>query len=44
MMKYQLYDQVESDYSTRLLRRILQAMRANVINQKMEKINEIMER
>jgi hypothetical protein len=44
MIKYQLYDQVESDYNNRKLRQVLLSLRDYVIDQKLQKIEEIIDR
>ena len=44
MIKYQLYDQIDSDFNTRKLRQVLLALRDYVIDQKLQKIEEIIDR
>jgi hypothetical protein len=44
MIKYQLYEQVETDYNNRKLREVLLTLRDYVIDQKLQKIEEIIDR
>jgi len=44
MIKYQLYDQIDSDFNTRKLRQVLLALRDYVIDQKLQQIEEIIDR
>ena len=44
MIKYQLYEQVETDYNNRKMREVLLTLRDYVIDQKLQKIEEIIDR
>ena len=44
MIKYQLYEQVETDYNNRKLKEVLLTLRDYVIDQKLQKIEEIIDR
>jgi hypothetical protein len=44
MIKYQLYEQVETDYNNRVMKEVLLTLRDYVIDQKLHKIEEIIDR